>query len=96
MLKALDQLNRIENTLYVIKTMLKKQGCEPESCSVCIHGQTVVGTDGKFQIVCGKNMKAKCADFTPRRLEDVAAAWKGEPSKVTQEDIQQLRQAMEY
>lgn len=92
----INQLDRIENTLYAIKTMLKKQGCEPESCSVCIHGLTVVGTDGKFQIVCGKNMKARCADFAPRRPEDVAAAWKGEPSKVTQEDIQQLRQAMEY
>lgn len=95
MIKIFEQLNRIENMLYAIKTMLKKQGCEPESCSVCIHGQTVVGSDGRFQIVCGKNMKAKCADFTPRRPEDVAAAWKGEASKVTPEDIQQLRQSME-
>lgn len=95
MFRDRDRLNRIESKLYIIESMLKKQGCEPESCSVCIHGQTVVGTDGKFRIVCGKNMKAACADFSPRRPEDVAAPWKGGAEKVTPEDIQQLRQALE-
>lgn len=89
------RLSRIESKLLIIESMLKKEKCEPEACAVCIYGQTAVGTDGKFRIVCGKRMKASCADFTPRRPKDVAAPLKGGVEKVTEKDIQELRQALE-
>lgn len=65
--KDFDQFSdRITRMLAMIQLGLGGKRCGENACKYCKHGTVVVNLDGTAKTVCGKDLKAQCADFTPR------------------------------
>lgn len=71
--KTFDEFSsKVTMMLSLIQMDLGKKRCDENACKCCEHGTVVSMPDGTAKTVCGKNMKAQCADFTPRSFGEVA------------------------